>query len=383
MLNFMGKQVAIVMTEVFLRRLTPALIPFVRRQHDFRILSIRRPVEELKALLTELNPSALITEWLPDVTEELLELDIPTVIAATDDQYPGVTSIDVDDWQVGAEAARAFARAGYQSFACLGNATPYSDQRIEGFRNELGDSVKVSIHQEEAFNEARYSEDFALPCETLHTWLESLPKPVGIFAVHDPLGRFLCGVSREMGLRIPEEVAVIGANNDDLVCGLSYPMLSSVSIPWDTIGEAVGEAVRSLIAGDAPPSEPILVPAGGVVLRHSANHLAVEDPTLRRAMTYFSEHIQEPITIEILCNDLRVARRGLEQKFREYFHCTPWEMLCKLRVTRAKQLLTETNHPISIISELSGFNDPERMAVVFKRVEGMPPSAFRKRIRKP
>lgn len=378
-----SKQVAIVMTEVFLRRLTPSLTPFVRRQHDFRILSIRRPIEELKALLTELNPSALITEWLPDVTEELLKLNIPTVIAATDDQYPGVTSIDVDDWQVGAEAARAFAQAGYQSFACLGNGTPYSDQRIKGFCRELGDSTPVSIHQEEAFNEARYSEDFALPCETLHTWLKSLPKPVGIFAVHDPLGRFLCGVSREMGLHIPEQVAVIGANNDDLVCGLSYPMLSSVSIPWDTIGEAVGEAVRSLISGEPSPSEPILVPAGGVVLRHSANHLAVEDPTLRRAMTYFSEHIQEPITIEILCNDLRVARRGLEQKFREYFHCTPWEMLCKLRVTRAKQLLTETNHPISIISELSGFNDPERMAVVFKRVEGIPPSAFRKRIRKP
>ncbi|MFT5634365.1 MAG: LacI family transcriptional regulator [Rubritalea sp.] len=377
-----AKQVAIVMTEVFLRRLTPALIPFVRRQHDFRILSIRRPVDELKALLTELNPSALITEWLPEVTEELLELGIPTVIAATDDQYPGVTSIDVNDWQVGAEAARAFAQAGYQSFACLGNATHYSDQRIEGFCRELGGSAQVSIHQEEAFNEVRYSEDFAQPCEALHSWLESLPKPVGIFAVHDPLGRFLCGVSREMGLRIPEEVAVIGANNDDLVCGLSYPMLSSVSIPWDTIGEAVGEAVRSLLSGEPSPSEPILVPAGGVVLRHSANHLAVEDPTLRRAMTYFSEHIQEPITIEILCNNLRIARRGLEQKFREYFHCTPWEMLCKLRVSRAKQLLTETNHPISIISELSGFNDPERMAVVFKRVEGMPPSAYRKGVRK-
>ena len=99
------------MTEVFLRRLTPSLIPFVRRQHDFRILSIHRPIEELRALLSELNPSGLITEWLPDVTEALLELGLPTVIADTDMQYPGVTSIDVDDWQVGAEAARAFAAA--------------------------------------------------------------------------------------------------------------------------------------------------------------------------------------------------------------------------------------------------------------------------------
>ena len=374
----MGKQVAIVMTEVFLRRLTPSLIPFVRRQHDFRILSIHRPIDKLRELLTELNPSGLITEWLPEVTEALLELGLPTVIADTDFQYPGVTSIDVDDWQVGAEAARAFSQAGYKSFACLGNSTPYSDQRIEGFRHELGDQAQVSTHQEDSFNEARYSEDFVQPRGELRDWLESLSKPVGVFAVHYPLGRFLCGACRQLGLRVPEEVAVIGANNDELVCGLSYPMLSSVSIPWNTIGEAVGEAMRALMAGETPPSEPIRVPAGGVILRHSANHLAVEDPVLRRVMTHLSERIQDPITVDIVCSELRIARRGLERKFREYYQCTPWEMLCQLRVTRAKQLLSETNHPISMISELCGFNDPERMSVVFKRVEGMSPSAFRK-----
>lgn len=374
----MAKQVAIVMTEVFLRRLTPSLIPYVRREHDFRILSMRRPIEELRALLTELKPNALITEWLPNVTEALLELGLPTVIADTDIQYPGVTSIDVDDWQVGAEAARAFAQAGYRNFACLGNLTPYSQQRIEGFQRELGDVEQIAIRQEEAFDEARYSEDFVQPQDALRTWLKSLPKPVGIFAVHDPLGRFLCSACRQMGLRVPEDVAVIGANNDELVCGLSYPMLSSVSIPWDTIGEAVGDAMHTLLAGEASPPDPIRVPAGGVVLRHSANHLAIEDPTLRRAMSYLSERIQDPITVEILCDELRIGRRGLERKFREYYHCTPWEMLCNLRITRAKHLLSESNHPVSTISELCGFNDPERMAVVFKRIEGISPSAFRK-----
>ena len=374
----MAKQIAIVMTEVFLRRLTPSLMPFVRHQHDFRIVSIHRPIEELRDLLTELKPSVLITEWLPDVTEALLELRLPTVIADTDQYYPGVTSIDVDDWQVGAEAARAFAQAGYRSFACLGNLTPYSEQRIQGFRRELSDQMAFSIHQEAAFKEARYSEDFAQPHPRLRAWLESLPKPVGIFAVHDPLGRFLCAACRGMGIRVPQEVAVIGANNDALVCGLSYPMLSSVSIPWDTIGAAVGEALRAILAGEAPPTQPVRVPSGGVVLRHSANHLAVEDPLLRRVMSYLSERIQDPITIESLCAELRIARRGLEKKFREYYHCSPWEMLCQLRITRAKQLLSDTNHPISMISELCGFNDPERMAVVFKRIEGMAPSIFRK-----
>ena len=374
----MAKQVAIVMTEVFLRRLTPSLIPLVRRQHDFRILSIHRPIHELRKLLSDLKPSALITEWLPEVTEALLELNIPTVIADTDKCYPGVTSIDVDDWQVGAEAARAFTQAGYRQVACLGNSTPYSRQRIEGFQRELGHGIKAQTYQEAIFNDARYSEDFIQPSEALFQWLQSLPKPVGIFAVHDPLGRFLCNTCRQMGFRVPDEVAVIGANNDELVCGLSHPMLSSVSIPWDTIGAAVGDAMRSLIAGEPAAPKPIRIPTGGVVLRHSANHLAIEDPTLRRAMYYLSERIQDPITVEMLCNDLRIARRGLERKFREYYQCTPWEMLCKLRTTRAKQLLLETSHSISTISERCGFNDSERMAVVFKRVEGVSPSGFRK-----
>ena len=376
----MGNQVAIVMTEVFLRRLTPSLIHFVKRQHDFRILSIHRPLDELKALLNELKPSAIITEWLPSITEGLLELEIPTVIAATDRTFPNAISVDVDDWQVGAEAARTFSQAGFQHFACLGNETPYSRQRIQGFKSELGKEAQISVHLEESIGEARYSEYFSSPSPELKKWLQSLPKPVGIFAVHDPLGRYLCGVCNQLKdqTKVPEDIAVIGANNDELVCGLSHPMLSSVSIPWDTLGAAIGESVRSILAGETLPTAPILVPSSGVVLRHSANHLAVEDPTLRRVMSYLSEHLLEAITIESMCQDLNIARRSLEQKFREFFDCTPWEMLCRQRVTRAKKLLTETNHPISIISELSGFNDPERMAVVFKRLEGAPPSAYRK-----
>ncbi len=365
------------MSEVFLRRLTPALMPFVRRQQDFRILSIHRPVDELRRLLLELKPSGLITEWLPEVTESLLELGLPTVIADTDFEYPGVVSVDVDDWEVGAEAARAFAQAGFRSFACLGNETPYSEQRIEGFRSELGDGVPVAVYSEAAFTPARYSESFVDPGTGLTDWLNSLPKPVGVFAVHDPLGRFLCASCRQLGIRVPEQVSVIGANNDELVCGLSYPMLSSVSIPWDTIGAVVGEAMLGLLSEGAVPQLPVRVPPGGVVLRHSANYLAVEDPALRRAMSYLSERLQDAVTVESMCADLRVARRGLERKFREYYECTPWEMLCRLRVARAKQLLSETNHPVSLISELCGFNDPERMAVVFKRVAGMPPSHFR------
>lgn len=372
-----SKQIAIVMSEVFLRRLTPSLIPFVRRKYNFRIVSIHRPKEELKALLRKIEPDGLITEWLPDVTEGLLGLGLPTVIADTDYIYPGaVISVDVDDREVGAEAAQAFIQAGYRSFACLGNRMPYSDQRIAGFVDSIG--FNVPVHNESSFSEARYNEHFSNPSRALKEWLSQLPKPVAVFAAHDPLGRFLCSACQQLGLDVPESVAVIGANNDELVCGLSYPMLSSVSIPWSTIGATVAESMQLLLNGDGAPDHPLLVSPSGVVLRHSANHLVVEEPILRRAMSYLSERFQDNISIGQMCGELRLARRGLERLFREYYNCTPSQMLTRLRVNRAKQLLTETNHPISVVSELCGFNDPERLAVVFKRETGKPPSTFRK-----
>jgi len=376
----MKQPVAIVMSEEFLRRLTPSLIPFVRRQQDFRVINIHRPIEELRQLLLELEPCGLITEWLPEITESLLQLKIPTVIADTDMVYPGSVSVDVDDYRVGAEAADAFRAAGFKSFACVGNGLPYSDQRREGFEAICGDGLPFAYFEAAALKAVQYSESFVAADEALIEWLQALPKPVGIFAVHDPVGRHICAVCQTLGLKIPEEVAVIGANNDELVCGLSYPMLSSVAIPWDEIGSRVVEALRELLAGKAVPDGPILVPPGGVVLRHSANYLAIEDPLLRRAMSYLTEHLQEPLTVGTMCKELRCDRRSLERKFREFYQCSPWEMLCRIRVRRAKALLVETGHPISLISELSGFNDPERMAVVFKRLEGVPPSSFRRKL---
>lgn len=369
-------QIAIVMSEVFLRRLTPALMPYVGAQQDFRVLDIHRPTAELIERLHALQPGGLITEWLPEVTEGLLGLGLPSVIVDTDETFPGVASIDVDDWAVGAAAAEALQQAGFRSLACLGTNTPYSNQRIEGFLRQVGREVPVPT--ETVIKNIGYSEHFLEPDALLNDWLRGLPKPVGIFAVHDPLGRFLCSTCRELGLEVPEQVAIIGANNDELVCGLSYPMLSSVAIPWDRIGSLAGEAMHDLLAGKPAPERPILVSPGSVVLRHSANFLAVEDTQLRRAMLYLSEHLQEPISVGRMCHELRLARRSLERKFQETYRCTPWAMLCRMRIARAKQLLQETNQPIGRISELCGFNDAERMTVVFRRVAGSTPSTFRK-----
>jgi len=378
----MNQTIAIVMSEVFLRRLTPALSAFSGRKQDYRILSIHRPIQEVGELLKEINPIGLISEWLPQKADDLLGLNlkIPHVMVGTHNRFAGVLSVDVDDLAVGREAADALSQVGFKSLACLGNGTPYSDLRIQGFEDSVRKSdLPFFAHTESGFEEMRYSESFHDPSEEMKSWLMELPKPCGIFAVHDPLGRFLSGACSQLGIRVPDDVAIIGANNDPLVCGLTYPMLSSVSIPWDNFGQFVGSSMQRMIDGGSGWKRTLhLIQPSGVIFRHSANHLAVRDKTLRRALSFMTERIKEPITVSILCDQLRIARRSLERKFKESFNCTPWEMLCQMRVNEAKRLLMETGHPISRISELCGFNDPERMAVVFKRLTGKPPSRFRK-----
>lgn len=390
----MNQTIAIVMSEVFLRRLTPALSAFSGRKQDYRILSIHRPIEEVGELLKDINPIGLISEWLPHKADELLGFNfkIPHVIVGTHNRFAGVLSVDVDDLAVGREAADALSQVGFKSFACLGNGTPYSDLRIQGFEEAIKSSeFPFFKHTESGFEvpyfpdvrkhefSTRYFESFHDPSEEMKSWLRELPKPCGIFAVHDPLGRFLSGACSQLGIRVPDDVAIIGANNDPLVCALTYPMLSSVSIPWDNFGQLVGSSMQRMIDGGSGWKRTLhLIQPSGVIFRHSANHLAVRDKTLRRALSFMSERIKEPITVSILCDQLRIARRSLERKFKESFNCTPWEMLCQMRVNEAKRLLLETGHPISRISELCGFNDPERMAVVFKRLTGNSPSRFRK-----
>ena len=380
---WMSQPVAIVMTEVFLRRLTPSLASFAGRVQDYRILSIHRKLEELEDLIKQINPRGLILERLPN-REELLELagKVPTILLATDEQHQGCVSLDVDDCAVGKEAADAFSSVGFKSIACLGNGTPYSDQRIDGFiKASKHLDVPLSIFNEEGFEDSRYSESFRPPSKKLQQWLQKLPKPAGVFAVHDPLGRFLCGTCSQLGIEIPHEIAVIGANDDPLVCNLTYPTLSSVSIPWDALGERLGMEMDLLLKTPKVRAKSVRIPPTGVSLRHSANHLAVEDPILRRAMSFLHERMQEPISVGLMCYDLRIARRTLERRFKEYFKTTPWEMLCRMRVNRARQMLAETNYSIALVAELCGFNDAERMSVVFNRVHGSPPSVFRKTIR--
>ena len=373
-----SQRLALVISEFFLRRLTPTLAPYIRGKLEYRIIDIHRPLREVRESLLDLDPTGIITEWIPRKTEDLLSLGVPTVIADCDTAFPNAVSIDVDDWAIGREAARFFLRNGYDNFAYYSIHTQYADQRRDGFGEELALASKTFAHYQETYlNNKNYLEYRIEIDDALQSWLASLPKPVAIFAAHDPLGRHICEACSRLGLRVPEDVAVVGVNNDELICSLSHPMLSSIEVPWDRIGLAVGEAIMELLTSPTVNPGPRLIAPGTVVRRQSTDLVASQDPQVRRALGFMQNRFREDVTVESMCGQLNICRRSLERRFADQLGRTPWEMLCHIRVDTAKSLLVNANHSIAQIAEMSGFSNAERFCVVFKRLTGKRPSDFR------
>jgi len=369
----------VVTSDVFVRRLTPTLAAFVRSERDFRVIDIHRPLPELCRLVRANRPAAVITEWLPGITEAILGLGCPAVVAGTGKRFPGAVSIDVNDERVGETAARFFLDSGYRHFGCVGLGTDYSAERRDGFRAclERHGAACHDFRQPEPRG-MQYMESWHDPPPALRAWLRRLPKPAGIFAAHDPLGRLVCEAALTERLQIPGEIAVVGANNDELVCGLTCPPLSSVAIPWARLGALAGQWAQALIEGTPAPPEALLVEPGPVAVRQSTALTAVDDPELRRALHYLRERSAREISIGSLCKELRLSRRSLERKFAAILHSTPWETLCRIRIESARRLLLETDLPMALIAERCGFGNPERFSVVFRRQTGGSPGAFRK-----
>lgn len=375
----MGHRIVLATSDIFVRRLVPAMSEFVPGRLDFRIVDIHRSLRDLADRITELRPDALITESLPRLTEPLTQLRIPTVVADTDFSYPGVVSLDVDDDAVGREAAGFFRSRGYENFACVHNRMPYSDQRLNGFLSGLGDAgERTQLFAQPERRPRDYMESWNDSTKGLAAWLRELPRPVGVFAVHDPTAHMVLDAAQAEGLRVPEELAVVGANNDDLVCSLSYPPLSSVDIPWMKIGRLAVEWAERLIAGKSAPKKPILVRPGPVVVRQSTTLAAISDPDVRRMLQYFRDHLLSDINVRRACADLRLSRRTVEKKFALYLRTTPWERLNEMRVDAAKSLLVATSKPMSLVAEEAGFSNAERFSVIFRRHTGTSPRDFRR-----
>lgn len=212
-------------------------------------------------------------------------------------------------------------------------------------------------------------------------WLDALPKPMGILTWANRLGRELIEICRENAVLVPEQVAVLGGDDDDLLCEACSPALSGIQVDSEQIGYRAAELLDRLIDGQAAPKRPIRVRPLGISARRSTEVLAIDDPDLALAVRFIREHASDPITVADVLQTVPMSRRQLERDFQRVLSRTPAAEIRRVHLERAKALLTNTDHTIPEIAVNSGFGSPEYLAQVFRRDEGVSPLKYRARIR--
>jgi LacI family transcriptional regulator len=212
-------------------------------------------------------------------------------------------------------------------------------------------------------------------------WIESLPKPVGIIGWYTVICRHLALACSESGLKVPEEVAIISLETEDLLGRVIHPPLSGVDIPVRRIGyEAAAQLDRMLHGQPAEPFEIDLQPLG-VTTRQSTDLVACADPQVRQALRFIRDHAHEGIDVRSLIKAVPMARRSLERRFQDLLGRSPAEEIRRVKIDRVRHLLDTTHMLIPDIAEACGFKYVEHMIPVFRKYHGSTPARYRANLR--
>jgi LacI family transcriptional regulator len=312
---------------------------------------------------------------------ELMQMNVPVVNVSTADPSDGeIPQCTSDEREAGRLAADHLASRGFESFAYCGppeKRDGFDDLMLQSFQEELARIGKVA----ECYNPQRSSKTLSLDqsvSRELTDWLRRLPKPIGVLAWNAVQGRSVTEACRLAEIRVPEQVAVICGEHDDLVCGLSTPPLSSIYHDGRKVGYEAASLLDRLMRGEGPPAEPIRIPASRLIARQSTDILAIEDTVLAEALVLIREQACRGIRVDDVVRVLPISRRALEQKFQELLGRSPAEEIRRVRLLHAKTLLEQTDLTVARIAKVSGFGTPAVLLRNFETQFGVKPSTYRR-----
>jgi LacI family transcriptional regulator len=214
--------------------------------------------------------------------------------------------------------------------------------------------------------------------QDLADWLREMPKPLGVFAAHDLRGLCVLDACRRIRLPVPEQVAVIGVDNDETLCNLADPPLSSVKLDLERIGYQAASLLDQLMKGRKPPKKSIAIKPLGVVTRRSTDVVAISDSLTAQAVQYIHQHACNGITVDKVAEYCGVSRRFMERSFNQFLGTSPHEQIVRAKLSRVKQLLIETDFPLDTIARKCGISQAAHLSVLFKKEVGETPGEFRR-----
>ncbi len=295
---------------------------------------------------------------------------VPVVFV--EETKPDWPQVFPDDRQIGRMAGEYFAGLGLRNLAYLGTpGAGFSDLRNEGF-------AEVARQRGLGSCQAPFSLHDANGRRRLADWLPSLPRPVGLLVIMSTPGQAVLEACYRLELRVPEDIAVLAVENDEVFCDLCIPPLSAIDHNTRRVGYEAAAMLARLLRGEPLEQHRLPLPPKAVVQRKSTEIIAARNPHVVHAVRYIQDHVEEPLGAAEVLRNVPVGRRTLEQAFRRHLDCSIEEHICNERIAKARLLLVDTAYSVTDIAYRCGFGSSATFCRVFRRLVHTTPSAYRK-----
>lgn len=326
----------------------------------------------------EWGADAIIAQ-LTDVDLDILNrLDIPIIVQNYKERYHGLSNLTGDYYGTGVMAASFFIRKGYKAFAYYGFLdTVWMRERGEGFRDTVADhGYPVYVLDDDGqMSGGQWNFD----AERVSRWLLDLPKPVALFACDDYYALQITEVCKMYNIDIPGDIVVLGVDNDNLLCNISDPSLSSIELDVENGGYEVGKLLHQFIEKKITAPVDVIIKPVRIVARGSTERFAVSDKYIGQVLDYIDENYRNPLSVDDLIRIIPYSRRVLEKKFKGETGMSVYQYIQQQRIDKFASLLIATHLPLVEAAANAGFTDYKNISRIFVKMKGMTPLQYRKR----
>ena len=328
--------------------------------------------EEIIRMARVLQVDAIYGVWYDVDVRAAKELGIPIFVRTNYRNYTDISMATGDYQEIGRIAADFFLHQHYEHYAFLGlKDILWSELRLDGFEERLK-SHSLNVHAYRTISVTR-------EWNQISDWINALPKPVALFACNDAMAKRVTEICHSQGIGIPDEVGLLGVDDDEFLCNISYPSLSSIRLDFEKQGREIGRGIFEMIAHNEVwvmrvPIEPV-----GIVERMSTRKRQISDPVVKRITEYMDEHYASEKCLKEALSPIPLSRRAIEMRFhKEMAPQTMLSYLESLRIGHLARLLKSGDMPVKEASARVGLGDSTNVARLFKRYKGCTPSEYRR-----
>ncbi len=312
----------------------------------------------------------------------LSALGIPVVDVAGGFIHLGFSQVNNDDFETGRNAGEYLLSCGFRNLAYCGvEGVAWARERLNGFSEAVeGRAAHLSSFEEPL----SWWEDLRRS-RRLSEWLRCQPRPLGIFASNDTAGVKVSNLCGNLGISVPEGAAVLGVDNEDILCELSSPTLSSIQLDCRRIGFEAARVLDTILSGSggggAPAPVARKIKTGKIIERESTRIFVCEDNLVQEAMRYIQASAVRGIRVHDVVDHVDSSRRTLELRFKGSLGKTVYSAILETRIGRAKVLLSGSDKTVETVAGECGFHTVQRFYTVFREFSGMSPGEYRERSR--